>query len=278
MHARGVGGALLLVASVAWADQVVVTDVTYTHSATTTSDSHYRVDPLPGTPDDWTSPVDYTKGTAVVRLEVFTKPTDTQTRFQICFEATPSYACTDQAPAYTTTGVYTWTTKFTSFYQYSLVDWSQGTRRIALILKDTHNVKPAPENVGPDASALYMPTDLRVTVTLVSENGTYVFDAGAPDAGVPDAGPPDAGAPDAGPADAGALEPEDAGHPQLDAGAEDGGAIDAGVNTVDGGGAGPSTEAGVTGGCSAGAGLWPLLALVLARARRGVRARTPRCR
>ena len=246
---------VVFAATLAHAEQVVVTDVTYTHSATTTSDSHYRVNPLPGTPSNWEAPVDYTRGTAVVRLEVFTKPTATPTRFQICFEATPNYACTDQAPAYTTTGVYTWTTKFVNFYQYSLVDWSQGTRKLALILKDTHNVKPAPENVGADASALYMPTDLRVTVTLVSEGATYVFDAGVDagsevDAGMPDVGPVDAGVPDAGAPDAG---PVDAGSSQVvDAGEQ----VDAGVTQM--------TDASpVLGGCGVAGGLFPLAAMVL---------------
>ena len=39
-----------------------------------------------------------------------------------------------------------------------------GLGRIALILKDTMNGKPAPENVGEETSRLYMPTEVRVTV------------------------------------------------------------------------------------------------------------------
>jgi hypothetical protein len=220
---------LSLTAVSSFAAQVVVTDVTYTHSATTTRDSHSIVLPLTGTPSNWVSPVDYAHGTAVVRLEVFTKPTTIATRFQICFEGNPSYACTNQAPAYTTTGVYTWTTPFTSFYQYSSVNWAQGVRDVALILKDTSNGKPAPENVGATESAKYMPTNLRVTVTLVSPGSTYVPPgSGAVDAGIVDAGPvviPDAGAPvvvdggvDAGAVDAGTAEEVDAGETVVDAG------------------------------------------------------------
>ena len=220
----------------AFATQVVVTEVTYTHSGTTTTDSHLRVDPRPGTPSNWVSPVDYSHGTAVVRLEVFTKPTATPTRFQVCFEATPSYACTDQAPAYTTTGVYTWTPSFPNFYQYSLVDWTQGTQRVALILKDTSNGKPSPENVGATESAKYMPTDLRVTVTLVSPGGTYEPPDAGSDAGLPpidagfDAGASlvdagvDTGTPDSG------LELPDAGSLEPDAGM-----VAAGIDPVRGG-------------------------------------------
>ena len=241
----------LTLAAASQAAQIVVTEVTYTHSATTTSDSHYVINPLAGTPSNWVSPIDYSRGTAVVRLEVFTKPTTIPTRFQICFDGSPSYACTDQAPAYTTPGVYTWTTPFTSFFQYSQVNWSLGTRQIALILKDTSNGKPAPENVGATESAKYMPTRLRVTVTLVSPGGTYVppaTDAGVPtaDAGVLDAGLRDAGTPDAGATvDAGAAE--DAGVAEGDAG-QDAGApveeLDAGrVAPIDAGSSEPPMAA-----------------------------------
>lgn len=245
------------------ADQVVVADVTYEHGAETTSDSHYRLDPTSETPADLTSPVDYASGFAVVRLEVFTKPTVTPTRFQVCFEASPTYACTNQAPAYTETGVYTWETPFSSFYQGDMVDWSRGLGRIALILKDTMNGKPSPENVGEETSRLYMPTDLRVTVTLVTEGDTYVPPEEAmPDAGV-DAGT-DAGASDAG-FDAGAR---DAGS---DAGARDTGARDSGAR-VDAGGEVDD------GGCSVGRRSSPAWSLVLAlfflRRRRSLRPRS----
>ncbi len=262
-----------------------MTELTYTHSATTTTDSHMRVAPLAGNPTNWVSPVDYSHGTAVVRLEVFTKPTTTATRFQICFEGSPSYACTDQAPAYTAPGVYTWTTQFTSFYQYNMVDWTKPVSKVALILKDTMNGKPAPENVGATTSALYMPTNLRVTVTLVSPGGTYVppappivdagIDAGTKDAGVVDAGMKDAGtvadagmdagtsADDAGsdagttPNDAGTMPTTDAGH-----------VADAGTMTsADGGTMNPDD---MKGGCScngSGGGILLFGAALLVRRR-----------
>lgn len=216
--------ALLLVPTPAVAAQFVVAEVTYEHSATTTTDSHLRLPPSAETPKNWKAPVDYaTAGTVHVRLEVFTKPSAEKTRFQICFEGTPSYACTDQSPIYTTTGVYTWATPFPSFYQYAQVDWTKGILKSALILKDDKNVKPAPENVGDARSKLFMPSKVRVTVTVVSPGSTYVppstdagvdatsdaadaatdaaSDAAGADTGVPDTGAPDdAAAPDGGPA------------------------------------------------------------------------------
>jgi hypothetical protein len=249
-----------LASGTASAQQLVVADVTYEHSATTTFDSHYHLDAAAGTPADLTAPVDYASGDAVVRLEVFTKPSDAGTRFQVCFEAMPTYACTDQAPTCTTVGVYTWTTPFSRFYQGDMVDWSLGLGRIALILKDTMNRKPSPENVGATESARYMPTRIRVTVTLVPPGATYTPPPDTIDAGVL---PTDAAvAIDAG-ADASVLA--------HDASGRDGGSIarDAGAPAA-------------SGGCSVVAGraspAWALLALMLAlggqrRARHATRSR-----
>ena len=191
-----VAAAVSVLAAPAAAAQFVVTEVTYQHSATTTTDSHNRLDPSATTPANWKAPVDYaTAGKVHVRLEVFTKPSDAKTRFQICFEATPSYACTDQSPVYTTTGIYDWETTFPKFYQYDKVDWTKGVKKIALILKDDRNGKPAPENVGEATSKLYMPTDLRVTVTVVAPGSVYeapaptVVDAGT-DGSAPVSDPP----------------------------------------------------------------------------------------
>ena len=119
---------LLACTSAAHAEQFIVTDVEYTHSADTTRDSHYHVDPRAGTPGNWKSPVDYSQGSAHVLLEVKTKPGATPTKFQICFEGAPAYACTNQSPEYTKTGTYEWTTPFANFYQGDGVgvDWSKG--------------------------------------------------------------------------------------------------------------------------------------------------------
>jgi hypothetical protein len=151
------------------AEQFIAADVTYTHSAETTSDSHYRVSPRAGSPTNWKSPVDYSKGSARVLLEVKSKPADTETKFQICFEATPTYACTEQSPTYTKTGKYEWTTPFSRFWspEGMAVDWSKGVVKVALILKDTSNGKP-------QGDPKYVPTDLHVEVAILSEGATYV--------------------------------------------------------------------------------------------------------
>lgn len=160
-------------AHAAHAEQFVIADATYTHSGQTTSDSHYPVTPTAETPANWQSPVDYTQGSVHVRLEVKTKPSATPTRFQICFEMKTNYCCTDQAPAYTAPGVYEWDTDVEQLWRPGPVDFTTGVVRSQLILKDTNNGKPSPENVGQETSALYMPTDLSVTVTVVSNGADY---------------------------------------------------------------------------------------------------------
>jgi hypothetical protein len=156
------------------AEQFVVGEATYTHSAQTTKDSHFYVNPTPETPDNWASPVDYANGSVHVRLEVKTKPSDAPTRYQICFEMNQNYCCTDQAPPYTEPGIYEWDTDVVDMWRPGPVDFTQGIRRSSLILKDTTNVKPAPENVGEETSKLYMPTDLSVTVTVVRAGDTFM--------------------------------------------------------------------------------------------------------
>lgn len=164
-----------LASGAARAEQIVVLDETWVHGPDM-PDSHFRKEPIGGTPTDWTSPIDYSQGTAYVYLEVHSKPTEQPTKFQVCFEATPTYACTDQSPTYTTTGVYEWATPFANFWSPpgEMVDWSLGVNKLACILKDTMNGKPSADNVGAETAALYMPTEVRMVVTIVSPGGEYV--------------------------------------------------------------------------------------------------------
>jgi hypothetical protein len=122
---------ILGLCSVARAEQFVLVDVSYTHSADTTKDSHFYVKPPANAPTDWTKPIDYSMGSVHIIVDVKTKPAgDTPTKFQICFEGTPSYACTLQSPTYTTTGRVEWDSPFKDFWYESTVDWSQGTKQI----------------------------------------------------------------------------------------------------------------------------------------------------
>jgi hypothetical protein len=181
----GLAGLLVCARPVA-AQQLVVLDETYTATADNTSDSHYRVPPDVGTPDNWRSPVDYAAGSAHVRLEVLAKPSAQKTLYNLCYEATPSYACMPYSPAYTAPGVYDFEYPFSAFYQYDMVDWSQGVNQLALILKDEGGTKK-------QGDPAFYPTTIHVTLTLLAPGETYVPPALQEDAGTPDAGTIDAG-------------------------------------------------------------------------------------
>lgn len=189
----GVALGLGLWSAEASADQIVVFDQTYVH-APDLPDSHFRMPPGAGTPENWVSPIDWSQGSAWVHLEVTSKPTDQETKFQVCFEATPTYGCTYQSPTYTEVGVYEWETPFDAFWSPpgTAVDWTQGVNQIACILKDTENGKPSADNVGDEIAALYMPTDVRIVVTLVEEGSVYEppepLDAGTGTSGGGDGG------------------------------------------------------------------------------------------
>jgi uncharacterized protein (TIGR03382 family) len=153
--------------SVARAEQFTLVDVSYTHSAETTSDSHYYVMLPSNTPADWTSPVDWSNGSVHLIVDVKTKPAgDAKTKMQVCFEGTPAYACTLQSPTYTTTGKVEWDSPFKDFWYGGEVDWSKGIKKVPLILKDDQNNKPA-------GDPKYMPTDLHVQVFLVSPGAKF---------------------------------------------------------------------------------------------------------
>jgi hypothetical protein len=153
---------------VARAEQFVLVDVEYTHSTDTTRDSHFYPTWPANVPADWTKPIDYSKGSVHIVLDVKTKPAgDAPTKLQVCFEGTPSYACTAQSPTYTKPGRVEWDSPFSGFWYESTVDWSKGAKKSPLILKDTMNNKP-------HGNPMYMPTDLHVQVTLVSPGASFV--------------------------------------------------------------------------------------------------------
>ncbi|MET0287954.1 MAG: hypothetical protein ABW352_25920 [Polyangiales bacterium] len=199
--------AVLALSAHARADQFIVADETYVHSKDTTSDSHYRKPPREGTPKDWTKPTNWSKGSVHVTLEVKTKPSDAPTKFQICFEGTPTYACTNQSETYTKPGTYKWSTPFSAFYQGNgmQMNWANGVKQVALILKDDKNGKP-------QGDPKYVPSSLHVEVAVVSEGATYK---------PPTAAPADAGVVDAGSVKSDASTPVDASTPPTDAGIDE---------------------------------------------------------
>jgi hypothetical protein len=156
--------------------QFVVAEATYTATSANTMDSHYFVSPAAGTPSNWRSPIDYASGRAHARLEVLEKPSAAKTLYNICYEAPSNYACMGYSPAYTATGVYDFEFAFSSFYQYSAVDWSQGIKDIALILKDENGTKV-------QGDPAFYPSKIHITITIIAPGSTYMPPPSDKDAG-----------------------------------------------------------------------------------------------
>lgn len=174
------------------AEQFVAADVTYEHNARNTSHGHYYLKPSATTPRDWHSPVDYTTGTVFLHIEVYTKPTDAASKVHACFiQGNPGYACSGYSQAYTQPGTYKWASKMDGLYRNGVVDWSKGIPSLTIILTDDTPRNIGLEDVAAAVTARYLPSRLRVVITVVSAGGTYVpptpredpgpaADAGAP--------------------------------------------------------------------------------------------------
>jgi hypothetical protein len=185
----------------AHAEQFLLLDLTYEATSANTKDSHYNAKPAAGIPANWRSPINYANGSAHVRFEVLSKPSTVKTLYNICFEnANP--ACMGYPPAYTGPGVTTFSGQFSSFWNYSAVDWTQPITTVSLILKNEGGTKV---QGNPD----FYPYKMRVTITIVSPGGTYMppditgMPANSAGTGAPAAGRGGAGAGGAGAGGAG---------------------------------------------------------------------------
>ena len=174
---------VLSVPSPGAAAQFVLFDVTFTFTKedadnSKPSPSHYYVkgDQLnPTRPRDWTAPVDYRNGTVHVRLEVLKKPHGNEpTTWSICYIPNKGigkgYGCTGTA-VYRAEGVYEKDVSMKSFWRNDAIDWSQGIKRMDLVIKDdsggsghAHKRKDAEK---------FFPTRVRMTVVQVSAGSKY---------------------------------------------------------------------------------------------------------
>jgi hypothetical protein len=155
------------------AQQLTIVDETYTHSAETTTDSHYRIR-LAATPANWAAPVDYAHGTLHVQMQVLTKPSAEPTIWNYCFEWIGAYSCAILPAFYTAPGTYVFKQPFSTFTGAGVADWTRRPLDVALILKDQKFAKPSPENVGAARAALFMPTQIRIVMTMVAAGSTYL--------------------------------------------------------------------------------------------------------
>ena len=133
---------------------------------------------------DLVTPVDYAGGTLLHRVEVVSKPTDRPVRYQLCLvptDITRRPACTEESGlTLTQPGVYTHSQPLPTLSQFSNVDWSQGLDSLMVIVKDAagnpiDGSYPLREQFeGAPDLGLYYPMEVRYTVVLVPEDGTFV--------------------------------------------------------------------------------------------------------
>ncbi|MDA0195160.1 MAG: hypothetical protein O2887_08415 [Bacteroidetes bacterium] len=160
-------------------NQFVLFDVTFDYTKedadnSKPSASHYYVkDELNSErPTDWTSPVDFRNGTVHVRWEVLEKPSKAPTKWSLCYipfkGQNNNYGCTSTTP-YSEKGVYDIDVSMTSFWENESIIWSEGVRRMDLVIKDADgvkgHVKEDPEN--------YFPTKIRFTMIQVAAGFVY---------------------------------------------------------------------------------------------------------
>jgi hypothetical protein len=196
---------------------------------------HHSVKPLADQPVNWTSPVDYSKGTVFIHLEVMSKPSARPTFIDVCFDGDLSgYGCVSTLP-YTDVGVHD--TPSGTWWNRDKIGWTKKRTVFHLVIKDpAHDGTP-----GGSPEAEFVPSKLRIVLSIVPPGETYEPPAGT---GAADAG--GGGAMDAA-VDAGA--PADAAGGGSSGGASgSGGVTGSGGAAGEGGAGGSSASGGASGG------------------------------
>jgi hypothetical protein len=195
---------------------------------------HHSVKPLADQPANWTSPVDYSKGTVFIHLEVMSKPSARPTFIDVCFDGDLSgYGCVSTLP-YTDVGVHD--TPSGTWWNRDKIGWTKKRTVFHLVIKDpAHDGTP-----GGSPEAEFVPSKLRIVLSIVPPGETYEPPTGTGTADAGGGGTMDAAV--------------DAGAPADAAGSNGGGASGSGGATGSGGAAGEAGAGGssASGGASGG--------------------------
>jgi hypothetical protein len=175
--------AMSAVPCVAYAEQFVLFDVTFTYTkkdadTSKPSKSHYYVkgDNLnPNRPRDWTAPVDYRNGTVHIRAEVIEKPAGgAPTTWTICFSPNKGkgngYGCTG-TDLYREKGVYEKDVSMKEFWENDSIIWTEGIKQMDLVIKDDSGGRGHAHKRKD--SERFFPTKMRITVVQVSAGSKY---------------------------------------------------------------------------------------------------------
>jgi hypothetical protein len=184
LHTLALGWCLSLLVGArveAQGEPFVLIDATFTATAQNTSSSEYGVEPLPGVPENWRSPIDYSAGRVHVRVEVIEKPSSMRTLCNVCLAAGDKLTCMPYPPPYATPGTYDSEPKISSFWQYDVYDWTKPVEEVRVVVKDENGRFV-------QGNAAYFPTTLHVTVTVVPPGAEYKEGAVAAPRTSPDGG------------------------------------------------------------------------------------------
>lgn len=161
--------AVLLVPGAARAEQIVLFDISYTH--TNANDSHHTVSGAAlKQPANWTAPINYAQGTIHFYHEVETKPSNKDTIIDFCLISTRGYGCIETI-VYKTTGLHETMRSMAGgdVNNRNLIAFTQPMRSIQLVLKT-----PVTYINGGRPQSDFLPSKMRFVATLVSPGGTYV--------------------------------------------------------------------------------------------------------
>jgi tetratricopeptide (TPR) repeat protein len=135
------------------------------------------------TPDlhqNWQTPINYAGGVVYQRLEVSRKPSLEPITYQLCLvpndDISIKPACSRaQGLEFHDIGVYEFQQPLSNFYQYDSINWSRGISNLIVILRD-ENGNPLDPRSSPEQRLdlnLYYPIEVRYSVVLVPEGGTF---------------------------------------------------------------------------------------------------------
>lgn len=148
-------------------EQFLLIDETFTTTTQNTMESQFGITPLAKQPSDWTSPVDFSKGSIYVRFEILEKPSSRMTLCNVCFEHTNTLTCMPYPPPYTATGVFTSAPTMDKFWNYDVYDWTKKPEHVYVVLKDENGLLV-------QGDSQFYPSKMRVTVTVVPPGAKYV--------------------------------------------------------------------------------------------------------
>ena len=192
------GALLLLLPTLAHADQFVLFDATFSYTwddamNSKPSKSHYYVNEgnwlNKARPINWMAPINYRDGKVHIRAEVLEKPAGDQSAgWALCYVANMGdYGC-PYTDYYTKTGVYERDVDMHSFFNNTTIQWDQGVKQVDLVYTIDGSGSGHITNF-PEKKDLTTPTKVRITMVQVSSGGTY--DPGW--IGQSDGGPPNDG-------------------------------------------------------------------------------------